>query len=789
MFIPHFCSRKFLRIGLMLALSTSLSGCPLMLLPTDSWDLGVPDGPLPSVRPTPRSTPRPSALPGTIPDSRPTQNIDPANIPVLTPGSGSLAESEDLRELTAEFSLNFAPDSPSLIQGIQLKRQDLPENIRLSDLVLERWRTETGSWEREGFPLDWHESSSTVYFEIQNPDYPTGLRTQQLSRAQRFRVRVYIFSNEVSVRREGSAFRIHYYPTRLRYRDSILSDSSWSGSGQADDPGIPDFVEDVDKALSQAYTGLLALRTRTGQPLFRRPTEPIEVYLRDLGGDAGNAPLGGPITLSSHLIKSWEDLQQTATHELVHVLQRPFYTMGGLFTGRANRWFIEAVAQYYTARVLKLSEADKPSLYGDMISDYLGVSLNSSSEGSLYAAGHFLDWASAQISDTLVADALANSSANDMVSLANQIRDQSSYTGLSEALMEYVSWVNSHPQRDGGFNGTIKGTLKGYHSGRQTWPKTNLVFTNQDTYFNLRTQIPSVAFVYGDFYARNDGDALFVMDAADTPSASDLRSRTFDHLDGRAPAGKESKPLEGILDLFGRKQLTIAYFGRNSTRQSAEQWLLNGSMTRAEPVNIHYYLLRTPEVTEQLDGKVTWSTAAAKAIPATLLKGYSVYLDNHLIQDNIPVNTSEVTQSFESPLIKASGLPIKVVITDRHGHSWPEVEAEQIAFELLNNPFPSGMAVMAPGSSVTFEYRVTGVKNPEVRWSLSTMMGEGAEELASLSTAPGKVTVTAGSEGAGVVNLVGTLVENQTMVFMQMISIIPNLTIIDSEGSQDMFSR
>lgn len=757
----HTWISRFLVLSLSLSLGAGLSGCDLL---------------------------EALLLPGDIPDSGKTTDVSrpvstDANTTVATPvdaGSASHHVQEDLMEATTEFDVHFEPGQASVIQAVRLDPSQMPSNLNLADFRLERWQAAQGQWVPEGFPMTWDASSGEVTFEIGNPEsgnFSVGAFHTQQSSAYRYRVRVYIFSNILTVRREGSPFQIHYYPSNLGYADSVKKDAVWSGSGQASEERIPDFVEDLDLALNQAYTRLLQIQLKSGQPLFKKLAEPIDVYIRNTGSAAGNSPLGGPAVISNLQITDWEDLQRVTTHELVHVLQGQYYTLSGLLTGRANRWFIEAMAEYFTVRTLGLGDTGKKEVYGDLLADYLGVPLNSSSDGSMYAAGHFLNWASDQISLSLVPDALAHSSANDAVSLSSQIRAQSSYSGLGEALINYLHWVNTHPEADGGFNADVKGKLQAFHIAAGTWPKVNLVFTNDQTYIPLDTSLNTLSVLYGEFLARNDDKAMLVMDASAVSNDSSLRSRTYDRVGTSSSDYPNPLSLEGSMDLsvFTRKSITIPNFGKTAEHTAAEQWILNDSMTTAMPLKIRYYLLRTPQITEQLDGKVTWSTQAVKQIPAELLDSYAVYLNNHLLEEGLAVERSKAEQSYENPAIRAKGLPVTVTIKDHLGNIWPEMQAEQISFELLNNPFPLGMAVMAPGSSVTLEYRVNGVKNPEVRWTVSTMSLEGGSEAGTLTTAPGRVTFTAAPGVAGAVNLVGTLVQNDTMIFMQMISIIPDM--------------
>lgn len=686
--------------------------------------------------------------------------------------SASYTVDEDIMTVSSEFELGFAAAQATQIQTVQLNKTKMPEDLSLADFRLERYHADTGIWIPEGFPMSWNANEGSVTFEIANPVRQTAFEAMQ-SKNYRYRIRVYIFSNIFTVRREDSAFQIHYYPANLGYADSVIKSERWIGSGMASEERIPDFVEDLDLALNQAYTKLLQIKTQSGQALFKKMEEPIDVYIRNTGSAAGNSPLGGPMAISNIQITDWEDLQRVASHELVHVLQGQYYSLGGLFTGRANRWFIEATAEYFTVRTLGLSGTDKRDVYGDLMADYLGVPLNASSDGSMYAAGHFLNWASDDISQTLVADAIANSSANDAVSLSEQIRKQSSYTGLGDALIGYVSWVSTHPEADGGLNSEVRDKLKGFHISEGTWPKVNLVFTNNETYFPLNSQLPTLAFVYGEFIARNDDSALLVMDASKADK-NNLRSRSYDRVGTHSSDYTGAKPLESILDLFGSTYLTVPNFGRTAKHAAAEQWVLNDSQTKSARAQIDYYLLRTPEILEQKDGVVSWSTVGVQKIPAELLDSYAVYLNNHLLEEDIPIEKNKAEQSYQNSVIREKGLPVTVTIKDHLGNTWPEMKAEQILFELLNNPFPSGMAAMSPGSSVTLEYRLTGVKNPEIRWALSTMASEGGD-LGTIASSPGRVTFTASPSVAGLVNLTGTLVENNTVVFMQMISIIPQL--------------
>ena len=94
---------------------------------------------------------------------------------------------------------------------------------------------------------------------------------------------------------EGSNFKIHYYP------QTVKKDVDWSavGSGAYEDTLVPDYVEDLDKAMNEALRGLLALKQDDGSNVFNDPTigligkNTLDVYVRDLGSSDGNsAPRG-----------------------------------------------------------------------------------------------------------------------------------------------------------------------------------------------------------------------------------------------------------------------------------------------------------------------------------------------------------------------------------------------------------------------------------------------------------------------------------------------------------------
>ncbi len=79
-----------------------------------------------------------------------------------------------------------------------------------------------------------------------------------------YRISVRYFSNVLTAYKEGSNFKIHYYPSNSANKSRVMSNEKWK-STTATDPAIPDFVEDLDNVLNDIYDKFLAISSSKGQ--------------------------------------------------------------------------------------------------------------------------------------------------------------------------------------------------------------------------------------------------------------------------------------------------------------------------------------------------------------------------------------------------------------------------------------------------------------------------------------------------------------------------------------------
>jgi hypothetical protein len=212
-------------------------------------------------------------------------------------------------------------------------------------------------------------------------------------RASKFSPRPQSWLSQKKVEFSNSPFVILYHDSGY---NAILADAEWNGTKNThlDSSGntVPEYIGDLHQALMDTYQALLTLVDGSGNQLFS-PRSRITVYVQKMA-EAGNASLGGNMQFNIKM-EDYQEMLWTAAHEMVHVLQGEYYAVKGLFTGRQNRWFIEATAQYFGALILGLDEMEKAEFYpGSYSGNYLSVPITANNDGSFYLLGHFLDWLS-----------------------------------------------------------------------------------------------------------------------------------------------------------------------------------------------------------------------------------------------------------------------------------------------------------------------------------------------------------------------------------------------------------
>ena len=112
---------------------------------------------------------------------------------------------------------------------IQIPLSQVPEDLSHRQIQVERLDESTGQWQAAG-NFSWYDAASkSVWFRDQLPSETVAagdFSTQQVSsQSPKYRIRIYLFSNDLTVYREGSRFRINYYPNHLGNKNKIKSNN------------------------------------------------------------------------------------------------------------------------------------------------------------------------------------------------------------------------------------------------------------------------------------------------------------------------------------------------------------------------------------------------------------------------------------------------------------------------------------------------------------------------------------------------------------------------------------
>lgn len=651
----------------------------------------------------------------------------------LSDQSGESDPDQDLRTVSAEYSIRLTgePAGTTALIDLPVKADLLPEGVTNSHFVTEQYDASRGEWRATG-SLPWYDAENgRVYFRAQLP--AATLQTQQEAEGARFRIRVYLFSNEMTAYREGSQFRFHYYPAHLtRNKSRIRSDSEWNSStGNATEAQVPDFIEDLDAALNTAYQAMLKLPHSGGQVFKALPVQ--DVYIRDTGGSAGNSSLGGPMTISNRLITAYDDLALTAAHELVHVFQGQYYSLKGLFTGRQNQWFIEAVANYYAAQVTGLNEAQKKEFYGDFYSDYLSEPLTSNSDNSMYAAGHLLDWLSHKYGDKVVGDALRLSQGNDVTGLNKSLQTNGKVL-LSTAYEDYLTAILTEPEATAGFHQAVRDAMgtHGYGQGHLSAPG----LTRQRPYVRLKKTLPPytaalTALNLGTLQSGARGTLLVVVNNGNQGAL--LKGLTYPFESDRNRDFVDALPLDRYLSYSSFKVDTYPWLKAGDTPLTAfNQLVYNASPASSARVDMSYYLLRGLEHDSSDDGRTTVKLDNLKGIPAEYLRGLKTYdYQGKLLVGLTPISTGD-TQVLTHDARRYSG---HITVTDKFGHEWPWALLGEVIY-------PDGSGTMEIGGTAYIRMHTIGFEDNDLIWSYSGKGQLSASGKSGTFTGPDQLSVS-----------------------------------------------
>jgi len=502
----------------------------------------------------------------------------------------------------------------------------------------------------------------------------------------------------------GSGARLKYYPPTPANDNSILDNTAWAEKSFVTDPykaSSPyNYINDLAEAYHLIEERLDAVRDFDGNAILDAPTMYL-VYVLDIGEDNGQSPLGGPILLSNKQITNWLDMRSTAAHEYVHLLQGTNLGYGTL-ESFGDRWFIEAMAQYYSALCLGTTDAtalNKHFTDGASTLYYLSEPITYDDTSSFYSLGHFLYWlANKQYDEAFVADLVSkrptNNSLSNMMTLVTAEGDT-----LVNVYAEYVEWLLTDPDdaNESIATASIKVDMFKHNLQRKALYGDATNYYDVDTeqsvagllsrsspYKLLKKSISPMATTYVNFKAqKNDPDGLLVVRDLGSSSgswkswllASDaynmLATSDYDAAK-QMDEGKAfpwSAPM--TLDSFGGD--TASYHGVENViinKASPDAWLSSTAW-------VEYYVLFRPTIELVEAGKITWGTAGVaknKGIPAERIEGYDVYTKEGTKLNSTPiVPTTDYSSSFSDSSILAGDTSddYVVVLVDTLGNQWP----------------------------------------------------------------------------------------------------------------------
>ena len=495
-------------------------------------------------------------------------------------------------------------------------------------------------------------------------DAATGRVRFQTGHLSTWRVKYVGLDESMSVKRYifyTDNFAIHYaLPNELGQVSSHfpVEDVVWrnKGSGTATDPAVPDYVEDLGRALEQALTYYLGLSGSSGK-LFTSPAvlEHVNVYVMYVPGASGDTSLPLGLIRMKAQLTDWNELRLAAAHELMHLLQDQYYTKVGAWM---NLWFVEASANLMSARAAGLNRAEQVDYYDNGMTSYLQVSLDASEDGSYYAAADFLDWLEARISKPVAADVMQRDAIWDLTALTSLA---TSGTGtLGAYFTEYLlgATVGTHD-----FKSNRLWTTTFVTSASQGW-------RHEFEQFHLSGHAVEVQSTVA-------ADALLVATSGRNYLAPKLQ--TFSYLGG-SPHTDLSSPLEK--QTAAGKPVVVKHFGKAGTpgvTSSRFQQVIVNPAASDETVwgtyFFDYYLLVPPELLPLRNGQVAW-TYSAQGIPTSVndptITGFNVYVDG------VKLNAALVPahlRAFDDARIWTTSA-VQVTVVDKHGNEWPEVVVE-----------------------------------------------------------------------------------------------------------------
>ncbi|MCX5905541.1 MAG: hypothetical protein NTV89_19190, partial [Proteobacteria bacterium] len=662
----------------------------------------------------------------------------------LADASGATVD--DRKLISAQYSLQIAGAetiSGNINLSIPVDKKLLPSGAtsQQAKSCLRPEISDTGgsTWTPAGTMITYDEGKGVVTFDVSSL-YSAVSASSSMKRAPRgIKAQAFDFRKvsliELSWRmfnatmtENNPPFKIYYYPPEPKNENSIPT--AWqkhtTGTGY-------NFIVDLYNTAQTETAGLNAIRNSSNKAIIGdQQARDIEIYVVNTGDSSGVTPLGGPVVLSNTDFlqgvdaDNWTAMRTTTAHELVHFFQGPIY---GTYESN-NRWFIEATAQYYAARVagfdaanpgnpVPVSDYEKQGLYGgeskddagnykyEYLADYLTVSITDKNNQSYYALGHFLEYLEKRFSQPIVADVLSERTSDDDLENLNSVLKTSLDMSVGDALVNYIANLMVDPELLGNFNRAIKDKMAEHASGYLTTAEgqpTTPWFMDKFTFKRLKKPLSLLSAVYSGFLSEKlSRDCLLVIDSHDIAQMWKGNMKSFVYAFGGSNTTKAAysgnNPIDNGIEFPFTNTVNVPNFGGTKTgsKKLVEHMIINYDQEGTKPLNMCYYILMRPKITQvgqgSSNGMIVWDTdgiGTKGGIPADYIKGYDVFdKGGKKLNDKIiPLPSAAGSgQSFENAAIdpiKQTAADFTVVIEDKYGNRWPEVSEGKVIINSIS---------------------------------------------------------------------------------------------------------
>jgi hypothetical protein len=487
----------------------------------------------------------------------------------------------------------------------------------------------------------------------------------------------------------------------------VVDNATWgTGGGHATDAEVPDYIEDLAFALEQAHAYLLGLKVG-GQAVFNDPGR-VACEVMSIPDASGKFSWWEDNLIRVRpTLDNFNELQGTVAHELTHLFCTQHYNFAGAVS---NRWFYEAVANWWAVRACKLGRADMLTAFRDGISTFIAEPLDTASEGSMYAAADFLYALTNAVPGFGAANVILANQSSDLLALEQVLTNLN--VPLGDIFTQYVQ------QNCVGTYDLAPGYLK--FSKRLT--TVELGWRHEFTQNHLSGHFVELS-------CEEAIDGLLV--AAPTCGSSALPFNHYSYADtSPAPARSDVNTYLEAPDAL-QAALAVQHFGKKGTpgvRYSVFRQVFVNPHTGTDQDDVacgaDYYLLEPPPLSTGAwpTNGVGWVFAAPNIDPS-YLTGFNVYLNNKRINDNPIPYTGEQSYSYTSaanPITSRTG--VTVTIVDKFGHEWPELQGARASLDIPEQTeafvldwWQTPRPTITTSGAVTPTGLTTGVRDP--RWA------------------------------------------------------------------------